>query len=211
MKSSYGKWTIIDGPFEDGKWLCRCECGTEKKVSGVHLRFNRSTACRKCGSSSPWSEIGRMFSSVPKNVYKKLRQASTDAARRCANPTDGSYENYGERGIKVNFPSDAAFIAYLLTLPGHDDATLFLDRIDNDGSYEPGNLRFITHQESNANMRHPGSPILTEEQIAEAVQLRAQNPKFWTYRRLGKRYGVTPSAVWMAATGKTWKHLQKAR
>ena len=43
------------------------------------------------------------------------------------------------------------FMEYLLTLPGCDNEELVLDRIENDGHYEPGNLRFVTHKESAAN------------------------------------------------------------
>ena len=208
MDDKYGKWTIIDGPYDDCKWLCRCECGNERKVDGSHLRSGRSTACRTCGNSSPYSELGKRFSHVPKNAYRKLRRAVIDAVGRCTNELHESYHNYGKRGIEVKFADDAEFIEHLLTLPGCYEPRLFLDRIDNNGHYECGNLRFITHTESNKNMRHPGPSVMTEEQVIEAIGLREKDSGFWTYRRLGERYGVIPQTVHMAVTGKTWKHLQ---
>ena len=72
--------------------------------------------------------------------------------QRCTNPKHSGFHNYGGRGITVcdrwrdvvNFHADMA-----PRPPG-----LYLDRIDNDGPYEPGNCRWITMQEQHANRRH---------------------------------------------------------
>lgn len=85
---------------------------------------------------------------------KRLWTAARDAVSRCTDKTDACYYRYGERGIKVHpeWVADIiAFATYLVTLPGHDDTSLVLDRINNDGSYEPGNLRFTTKSESSRN------------------------------------------------------------
>ncbi len=84
-----------------------------------------------------------------------------------------------------------------------------MDRVNNNGSYEPGNLRWATYLESNRNMRHTGPPtVLTKEQVLEAKELRKASPKFWTYTRLGERYSVSSGTVFNAVTGKTLKHLE---
>lgn len=54
--------------------------------------------------------------------------------------------------------------------------------------------------------------LLTEAQVLEAIELRktiakARSPLYWSYQKLGKRYGVTGDAVARAVKGKTWKHL----
>lgn len=101
-------------------------------------------------------------------IRKKLGIATRNAIRRCINADDGQYEGYGARGIQV-FPlwviEPKLFVAYLATLPGHDDISTNLDRIDNDGNYEPGNLRFATNSESRSNQwrRQP-------EASAEVIQ-----------------------------------------
>lgn len=79
------------------------------------------------------------------------------AIRRCTDPKHKQYADYGGRGIKVYAPwiaSPCSFAEYLLTLSGHDDNSLYLDREDNDGNYEPGNLRFVTPSVSRNNQRN---------------------------------------------------------
>ena len=93
----------------------------------------------------------------PNSKYTlRIRQAVQGAIYRCTRPSHKNYDDYGDRGIQVLdtwviFPS--LFMAYLVTLPGHDDPALLLDRINNNGHYEPGNLRFVTHVESLSNRR----------------------------------------------------------
>ena len=83
-------------------------------------------------------------------VKARLRNRAKAARRRCDDPGRAAY--YG-RGVRVKFPSIAWFVWYLRTLPGHDDPGKWIDRIDPDGHYEPGNLRFVTPKESAANTR----------------------------------------------------------
>lgn len=192
----FGKWTVVDpGPIT---CVCMCACGTEKEVITKHLLSGRSLSCRKCGSSKPWTDVGKQFVDVPRDVLEKLRRAVGDANRRCRNKHHRCYENWGGRGIEVRFSSDVDFITHLLTLPGYDDFSLILDRIDNDGHYEVGNLRFTTYLESANNQRHSAPTIMTEDRVAEAAELRKNNPKVWTYARLGERYGASASAVFLA-------------
>lgn len=78
---------------------------------------------------------------------------------RCYNETYHAYKNYGARGIKVSdgFKESAeCFIEYIESLPNSDKASkkgLTLDRIDNNGNYEKGNLRWATRKEQRKNQR----------------------------------------------------------
>lgn len=79
-----------------------------------------------------------------------------NAIARCCNERHPLYTYYGGRGISI---CDAwleepwQFEQYLLSLEGHDMPGLWLDRIDNDGDYEPGNLRFVTPSQSASNRK----------------------------------------------------------
>lgn len=74
--------------------------------------------------------------------------------RRCYITTSHNYRYYGARGISVCQAwrdSYAAFLAHIGTRPSDKHS---LDRIDNDGNYEPGNVRWATYTEQNRNNRN---------------------------------------------------------
>ena len=69
--------------------------------------------------------------------------------QRCNNPNRHNYDNYGGRGIKVcdEWKNDfQAFYDWAMANGYHDDLTI--DRIDNDGNYEPNNCQWITLEEN---------------------------------------------------------------
>jgi hypothetical protein len=83
---------------------------------------------------------------------------------RCTKPTHAAYANYGGRGIKVcpEWLDVTVFLAYLDAElgpcpPGHS-----LDRVDNEGDYVPGNLRWATRSEQSRNQRKKRQAISTQ-------------------------------------------------
>ena len=80
-----------------------------------------------------------------------LRRVYYDFNRRCNDPKLWCYKNYGGRGIKNKFKSGAEFIDYVLNTLKVDPIGLTIDRIDNNGHYEKGNIRFVTQAENNRN------------------------------------------------------------
>ena len=78
---------------------------------------------------------------------------------RCTNPNKTRYKDYGGRGIKVCdewVDSYSAYEAYMMALPGFD-LELQIDRIDNDGNYEPGNVRWVTRKVNMNNRERRGA------------------------------------------------------
>lgn len=71
------------------------------------------------------------------------------AKRRCEKPSEPSYPRYGGRGIKFLFTSIEQFVNELGSRPDGKS----LDRINNNGHYEPGNVRWATRSEQNTNRR----------------------------------------------------------
>jgi hypothetical protein len=97
---------------------------------------------------------------------------------RCNYPSQQNWKHYGGRGIKVDPAWEASFDvfrAYVLTTIGdHPGKGWSIDRIDNDGHYEPGNIRWATQQEQVANSRRAtktarsvSSPSLSRTPLAD--------------------------------------------
>ena len=72
---------------------------------------------------------------------------------RCRNPNHAAYPNYGGRGITCFWDNADDFRTYILEELGPRPKNKELDRIDNDGNYEPGNLRWATRKQQQANTR----------------------------------------------------------
>jgi len=71
-----------------------------------------------------------------------------NAKQRCTNPKHEHWARYGKRGIEFRYASFAQFLADVGPKPAKEYE---LDRIDNDGHYEPGNMRWTTASISAAN------------------------------------------------------------
>jgi hypothetical protein len=137
---------------------CRCECGTEKDVLVFAIRSGKSLSCgcwRKEQSAAQavrqWTTHGRASRNKDPLYHLWLR-----IRRRCHNPKAHNYRWYGARGIEVwaGWRNDAGvFIDYVEKNLGPRPEGMSLDRIDNDGNYEPGNIRWATHSQQVRNRR----------------------------------------------------------
>lgn len=72
--------------------------------------------------------------------------------QRCSNPNNHAYKDYGERGIKV-CDAWSTFQQFLYDMGLPESEELELDRIDNNGNYEPSNCRWTTAKENGNNKR----------------------------------------------------------
>lgn len=155
---TYGNWTVLRRcPVgKRVKYLCKCICNREIEVLAQNIG-TRSTQCRPCASQLCTRRRNHLVY-IPQKLYGRLYHQARGAIRRCNDSSSQQYHNYGGRGITVylNWLKDIKiFIEYLATLPEYDSPLLVLDRIDNDGNYEPGNLRFTTWSKSGYNRRLP--------------------------------------------------------
>ena len=90
-----------------------------------------------------------------------LRHTFSRMTRRCTNPDHWNYGRYGGRGIRVCFQSSSEFVNYVINILRIDPRGLQIDRIDNNGNYEPGNIRFVTNKENCQNRYYENRKVLT--------------------------------------------------
>ncbi len=131
-------------------WLCQCDCGGSKTVARYNLVTGNTSSCG-CLQLASIKRVGAstkrhgMWNTPEYKAWQMLRH-------RCYNPKAAGYKNYGGRGIKVceRWQSFDAFIEDMGRRPAPD---LSIDRINNDGNYEPSNCRWATKKEQVINRR----------------------------------------------------------
>ena len=154
---TFGRLTVLgraENRGEKRQWRCVCECGSESVVSGSGLTTGSSRSCG-CFRRDKAATIGAV-SNLRHGLCKTPEYATVVAARkRCRYPKARGYERYGGRGIEYRLPEDfGEAVAALVAAIGLRPPGMSLDRIDNDGHYEIGNLRWATATEQQRNRRY---------------------------------------------------------
>jgi hypothetical protein len=124
------------------RWLCICDCGEKRIITGYDLTSGHRVSCG-CKRRDGFARKGLSRTKEYKAWLKMIR--------RCVNSNDPAFLRYGGRGVKVcdrwlvleNFLSDMG--------PCPDGKSI--DRVNNNGDYEPGNVRWATILEQNNNRR----------------------------------------------------------
>ena len=139
--------TFHDTISTGARWICNCDCGNTSIVTANNLRAKQTISCgcyRRETTSKRFRVHGKRWTREY-NVW-------LCAKNRCFNPRCKTYPDYGGRGIQMCDEWKHSFNAFLEHM-GKCPEGMTLDRINNDGNYEPANCRWTTVQTQNNNQR----------------------------------------------------------
>jgi predicted SprT family Zn-dependent metalloprotease len=137
----FGSWSVIGKEKNEvrNEWYytCICDCGTEKLISGHSLKSGNTNKCSKCRCKTHGMSSTSTF-----KIWAGI-------LARCTNPKIACFKYYGGRGIKV-CDRWLKFENFLEDMGIRPDG-LQIDRIHNDGNYEPANCRWVTPAVNHSN------------------------------------------------------------
>jgi hypothetical protein len=158
----FGRLVVVErvgrAPNRAYLWRCRCDCGGETTAPTGALGYGdiQSCGCLRI-------ERARMATTkhglMPAHKKHPLHGSWQNMIQRCYNQKAVSYPNYGGRGIRVcdrwRFGEDgrAAFECFVRDMGPKPSPQHSIDRIDNDGHYEPDNCRWASRKQQSANQR----------------------------------------------------------
>lgn len=135
-------------------YRCVCDCGKECIVQGTNIKRGVSTSCgcyrtelhsnRRHANHDPRRSVKGVYS-IEYKLWRSIKQ-------RCLNPKQIQYKDYGGRGIKL-CERWLDSLNFIKDIPKRPSPLHTFGRIDNDGNYEPGNVRWETRSEQQNNRR----------------------------------------------------------
>lgn len=168
------------------RWNCICDCGCKLIVDGNALRTGGTKSCG-CLSDDLFRQRTTKHGFAKRKAPSPEYRAWCGMIKRCENRRGRDWADYGGRGIAVHPEWRTSFPSFLSHIGKKPFAGAQLDRIDVNGSYEPGNVRWATPEQQQRNKRNNRVVAIGTETktLAEWTEL-AGFPEHLIRRRLNK-------------------------
>jgi len=149
-----GQWRVT----RKAAWRCLCDCGQEKITSGEYLRAGKTTSCG-CFQREDLAARRLKHGATKKNSHWPEYGVWLTMKNRCTRPDQDSYKYYGGRGILVcdrwikGNGLHGGFECFIADMGRRPTPLHSIERVNNDGNYEPSNCKWATKQEQAQNRR----------------------------------------------------------
>jgi hypothetical protein len=164
----FGRLFVLEKVTLSGqaRFLCQCDCGKQKVVRGASLTYGQTTSCGCLNK-----ERCRLRNTTHGMTRTPEWNSFCGAKNRCQNRKCQDYLLYGGRGIEFRFSTFEEFYEHI----GPRPKGMSLDRINNNGHYEIGNVRWATPQEQVRNTRSRNAARVHEDLlVAYAKQVMGE-------------------------------------
>jgi hypothetical protein len=184
----FGQLTVVALVGRRGNntyWQCQCHCGEQKTVRGSHLKSGGIKSCGCLRGHPTHGEGSKGQETAEYSAWLGMR-------KRCQNSKCQDWPDYGGRGIKVceRWQIYTNFLADMGRRPSPKHS---LDRIDNDGDYEPSNCRWATPKEQYENRRVKFIEAFSDTELI--AELRRRN-LHWEPAPAGSAGTQPRSLIW---------------